>query len=275
MNPLTFLPIHDALKQIVQSIVIADLDFSASGLQTEYCYPWTAKASIFFTLSNEPLLLKQDNHYCSLPLAYIVGPRLTNDIINFGNKRRTLGIIFKAGGFFRLFGIPVNLLTKHNVDLHQIFGKETEEVEEKLKEVKENSEVLQIIEKFLFKRLYSIRNFSLFEMSIEECIRSKGSIQVEKLASTAALSIRQFERRCKESLGISPKLFSRLTRFSNAYILKEHNPELNWVTIANESGYYDQMHLIHDFKLFSGYSPTIINKIKAQSLKIMSALEGE
>ncbi|ASK32331.1 hypothetical protein CEY12_20585 [Chryseobacterium sp. T16E-39] len=275
MNPFTYLPIHQALKQVIQSIVIVDIDLLAYNLDTEYCYPWTATTSIFFTLSNDPLYLKQNNQYYSLPLCYVVGPRLVNDVINFGNKRRTLGITFKAGGFQRLMGVPVNLLTKENVDLHQIFGRETQEVEERLKEADSNIEILIIIESFLLKRLYLMGKFSLFDLSIEQCVEANGNTQISKLASVAGLSIRQFERKCKERLGLSPKLFSRLTRFGNAYRLKELNPNLNWTYIAYDSGYYDQMHLIHDFKMFSGYSPSMINKIESYNIKVMSFLQGK
>lgn len=58
-----------------------------------------------------------------------------------------------------------------------------------------------------------------------------------------------------------------------AYLLKENNPKLSWGNIANESGYFDQMHLIHDFKAFAGYSPCHLRQLEHQNLKILSILE--
>jgi len=275
MKSFIFLPIPDPLKSIVASIVIIDLEFSSFPANNEYVYPWTAKASIFFTLTSEPLLIKHKEDYLSVPLCYVVGPRLVNDTINYGKKRRLVGISFKPGGFYRIMGIPVNLLNTENLDLHQMFGKETEEIEEKLKEAGNNSEILKIIENFLLKRIYSIRSFSLFDLAIQHCVDTNGATKIEQLASIAGISIRQFERKCIESLGISPKLFARLTRFAKAYHLKETNPALSWLNIALESGYYDQMHLIHDFQTFSGYSPSDINWMKAFDLRIMSLHFGK
>jgi transcriptional regulator GlxA family with amidase domain len=74
------------------------------------------------------------------------------------------------------------------------------------------------------------------------------------------LSIRQFERQFKQRIGLSPKFYSRLIRFSNAWILKENNPNLTWTTIAHQSGYYDQMHLIKDFKEFAAVNPKQIEQ---------------
>lgn len=34
------------------------------------------------------------------------------------------------------------------------------------------------------------------------------------------------------------------------------------------------MHLIRDFKEFSGYTPSVIDRMQVDSIKIMSALEG-
>ncbi|ASK28778.1 hypothetical protein CEY12_01020 [Chryseobacterium sp. T16E-39] len=276
MEPLTFLPINNRLKKIVESIVIIDIDCDQYDLKREYQYPWTAKASIFFTLSDEKLLIKENGKYQKLPFCYTVGPRLVNDVINIGEKRRKIvGVTFKAGGFHRLMGIPVNLLTKENTNTHHIFGKETEEVEERLREAKNNIEILSIIESFLFRRIESLPAFSLFDLALEQCVESKGNIKIGELASISGLSIRQFERKCEISLAVAPKLFARLTRFTSAFMMKENNLKLNWSNIAYESGYFDQMHLIKDFRMFSGYNPNMMNQIENFDVKIMTILEGK
>jgi transcriptional regulator GlxA family with amidase domain len=72
--------------------------------------------------------------------------------------------------------------------------------------------------------------------------------------------MRQFERVSKERIGVPPKLFARLVRFSKAYRLRERLPLLSWTSIAFECGYFDQMHLIRDFKEFAGVAPGVIEK---------------
>jgi AraC-like DNA-binding protein len=36
--------------------------------------------------------------------------------------------------------------------------------------------------------------------------------------------------------------------------------ERAWTDIAHDLGYYDQMHMVHDFRIFAGESPTGWNK---------------
>jgi AraC-like DNA-binding protein len=93
-----------------------------------------------------------------------------------------------------------------------------------------------------------------------ELLKMSGNLPVEQMASLACLSLRQFERICKERIGLPPKLFARVVRFSKAYRLRENHQDVSWTHIAYESGYFDQMHLIRDFKQFAGVAPGIIQK---------------
>ena len=99
-----------------------------------------------------------------------------------------------------------------------------------------------------------------FDKAMLELVRSEGSISIEKIASLACLSLRQFERVSKERIGLPPKLFARIIRFSKAYRIRESSPDISWTKIAHECNYFDQMHLIRDFKQFAGVAPGVIEK---------------
>ena len=60
---------------------------------------------------------------------------------------------------------------------------------------------------------------------------------------------------------MSPRFYAKLRRFANAYNLKENNANMSWTEIAHTSGYFDQMHLIRDFRFFSGQNPRFISEI--------------
>jgi AraC-like DNA-binding protein len=83
-----------------------------------------------------------------------------------------------------------------------------------------------------------------------------GNCSIEKIACRANMSIKTFERKFTEQVGISPKLFSRILRFNSAVALKLSDPHRSWTDIAHHCGYYDQMHFIKECKLFAGATPT-------------------
>ena len=61
-----------------------------------------------------------------------------------------------------------------------------------------------------------------------------------------------------EQLGVSPKLFARIVRFEAALDSKARSSTKSWTDVAHEFGYFDQMHMVHDFEVLTGGTPTDI-----------------
>lgn len=61
-----------------------------------------------------------------------------------------------------------------------------------------------------------------------------------------------------QQLGVNPKLFARIVRFEAALDSKARSSTKSWTDVAHEFGYYDQMHMVHDFDTFTGGTPTKI-----------------
>ncbi len=51
-----------------------------------------------------------------------------------------------------------------------------------------------------------------------------------------------------------------MVRFSEAYRFKDRNPYIPWTEIAHNFGYYDQTHLIRDFRRFAGVNPNTLRE---------------
>lgn len=90
--------------------------------------------------------------------------------------------------------------------------------------------------------------------------------------SLGVLSQRQYRRRFEETVGLPPKLHQRIRRFQSALALLGQKPIAE---VALECGYYDQAHLIRDFKQFSGLTPTVWLRGQQNVLFFQDAVEGE
>jgi transcriptional regulator GlxA family with amidase domain len=145
-------------------------------------------------------------------------------------------------------------------DAADVFGPEMRELNERLAEAPHFDAIRDLVEQFLLRKVRALKSALPFDRAMQELVRLHGNIPIEQVASLACLSLRQFERVSKERIGVSPKFFARLTRFSKAYRLREAFPEWSWTGIAYECGYFDQMHLIRDFKQFAGVAPRLIEK---------------
>lgn len=79
---------------------------------------------------------------------------------------------------------------------------------------------------------------------------------VRELAASIGLSERQLRRVCEDAVGLTPKRLLRALRLRRALARARSAPAPSWTTIAAESGYFDQAHLIADFKSMLGVTPS-------------------
>lgn len=191
-----------------------------------------------------------------------------------GHDHLMVHIGFKPGGLHRLTGVPMQLLLDQSYAAADILGKEADDILDQLRNTADWKQIITIVESFLLRRLKRYQQADPFDMAISSLISKKGNIPIEKVAAHACLSTRQLERKCKERIGIPPKLFARLIRFSTAYRLREANPQMNWTSICYECGYFDQMHLIKDFKEFAGVTPKVIaNDLKQTPYRLQANIQ--
>jgi transcriptional regulator GlxA family with amidase domain len=102
-------------------------------------------------------------------------------------------------------------------------------------------------------------------------VQKRSLVNIDQLAKLSCISIRQLERQFNERIGMPPKLFSRLVRFSHAWIMREKNPNISWLKIAHACDYADQMHMIRDFKEFAGVTPTLLqNDLQKSTLRLQA-----
>lgn len=163
-----------------------------------------------------------------------------------------------------LFGIPATEVSGQMPDLYSFLGREGNVLEERIMLANDNAERIEIVAHFLEQRLRKISHAvpGAFR-AIYDIIQTRGLVSVGALSDKYCLSVRQFERKFKASAGFSPKLYTRIIRFSAA-VNEYRNKEKLLTEIAHDCGYYDQSHFIHDFKQFSGFHPKVFFSGKAE-----------
>jgi transcriptional regulator GlxA family with amidase domain len=70
------------------------------------------------------------------------------------------------------------------------------------------------------------------------------------------LSARQLRRRFQVAAGLSPKAYARVVRLHHAMALARASDVPDWAEIAVRSGFYDQPHLLAEFRRASVSSKT-------------------
>ena len=166
----------------------------------------------------------------------------------------SFAVFFLPTGLSRLLRIPVSEFTGRNFDATLILTS-LRELRTRLGESVSFAQRVRLVEDVLLRlAARNARKTSILEVA-EFAFASRGAVSIDKLAKMTGLGLRQFERRFCDGLGTTPKLFTRVARFQSAVDAKISTPHRSWLEIAHELEYHDQMHMIHDFKEFTGHSP--------------------
>jgi transcriptional regulator GlxA family with amidase domain len=125
-------------------------------------------------------------------------------------------------------------------------------------EAHELTDQISVVEALLIKHA-SARNGkgASLRNAIATIVDSGGQISIDRLAGDLGISGRQLERRFLNEVGLGPKLLCRILRFQQVFRAIERS-DRNWARIAADCGYYDQAHLIRDFRQFAGQPPSVL-----------------
>jgi AraC-like DNA-binding protein len=75
------------------------------------------------------------------------------------------------------------------------------------------------------------------------------------LANQIGISHKHLLREFDRCVGLRPKVFARLCAFQRVIQSVGRKLEIDWAGTAALCGYYDQAHLIREFRSFSGLTP--------------------
>jgi len=165
---------------------------------------------------------------------------------------------FKANGFFALFGVPQQELINNTFAAGDFLGNDSNLMTEQLAACKDINAMGNCLDDFFIKKLLRQKH-SYYTNTIAHIsniiLHEKGVVSLDGLAYHANMSIRTFQRRFLDEVGMSPKLYARITRFHHAVDSKMLHPHISFTAIAYECGYYDQAHFIKECREFSKKTP--------------------
>lgn len=191
------------------------------------------------------------------PKSFLSGQSMNYDDVLTSGSVDMIVVVFQPYGAKAFFSIPMDEFRGKDVSVSDINDPILLELEERLLSIIDNGMCVQLIETYLLSRLYSFEEYKFNRVSNAiRLVNNQTIVTVPQLSSIACLSDKQFNRVFKEYVGMSPKEFARIVRLQRALFLLQKSPNENLAQLAYHCGFYDQSHLIKEFKLFSGYTPT-------------------
>jgi len=194
-----------------------------------------------------------DGEWRLQPSAFLAGQITGPLLLRPSGAASVIGIRFRPHGAQHLFRTRMDELTGTMcplADLSPLLSREFDRV------VESDSMDPVTINRALLQHDRGAQPDSLLAEAVRRMIACGGVLELARLAGQLGISLRQFERRFRAAAGISPKLFCRMQRFQRVFQAIERGTP-NWVSVALDCGYFDQAHLIRDFRAFAGKPPSV------------------
>ncbi len=213
----------------------------------------TGMMNLIFHRGNRLLALRENELH---PRAFLSGQERTFADLQYDGQVNMLSVVFRPAGVRAFFNLPINRLAGLRLTAGDIEDKELSVLENSLTSTENDDTCIALIEQFLLSRLTRLTEYNLRRINTTISLINLGKGNIAALADAACLSRKQFDRIFSELVGSNPKEFSRTVRFQRALHKLESESKISWTALAYDCGYFDQSHLIKEFRTLSGYSPS-------------------
>ena len=189
--------------------------------------------------------------------SFVAGPDDTCAVIEHDGEMRGVQVDLTPLAARMIFGVPMHELAHRVVSLEEVFGAEAHLFDERLFEAPTWSRRFELIESALAVRIDAAPPPPPdVEWAWRRVRSTRGQIRIEALAAELGCSRKHLATRFREHVGLPPKLFARVLRFSHAVEVLTSSPRATVAEVAAACGYYDQAHMDRDFREFAGTTPS-------------------
>jgi AraC-like DNA-binding protein len=197
-------------------------------------------------------------HLVSEPgLAAVWGVQTRRFARTLAGRGSAFGVKFRVGAFRGFLGAPVASLLDRHVPVEALFPEDAAALRALADgDGAPEDEAVAVATRALRRRLPApSAQAGLAREIVALAGRDRTLNDVAALARASGLAVRSLQRLFAEQVGVSPKWVLRRHRLHEAVARAQGGEALDWAALAQELGYFDQAHLIADFRALVGWTP--------------------
>jgi AraC-like DNA-binding protein len=181
---------------------------------------------------------------------------------------RSVGVHFKPWGLAPFLPMPAAELCDRPVTVEEVWGRPTvAELRDRLATAAGPHEMLTLLEDQLMRLVCETAGLGLVRHTSSVIAAATGAVAIGDLSVAAGVSSTHLAQRFKEVIGVTPKRFARTYRFTATVLAIDPAGPVDWLELAGRAGYYDQAHFGHEFRTFTGLTPTRYLDVRRRFLR--------
>jgi AraC-like DNA-binding protein len=206
----------------------------------------------------------QDHSYKNLPLSFFYGqPTQYKDLMTRGTFS-LLAVVFQPYFFHLLFDVSAKEIKNEIISASDIVKEQLIPFQESLYKKEDPQSIIMALNAYFFQLILKKRNQDSWLIKAQQyMLQNKGSLSLKDIEHFTGYSERHIERKFEDHIGISPKKYNTIIRLHHFLSLMKNNTDKETITgVSHEAGYFDQSHLIREFKNTIGLTPNQYLKAK-------------
>lgn len=214
-------------------------------------------SSVAVFVLGDPILETPDNgkgEGLSSERGFLIGPH-TRPVINEPlGETQAVGIVTTPVGCETVLGVPPASIRARVVDLEAAWPAASE-LRRRLLESPSITETLDLIENALHRSYRPVPNVGRCERAVA-MLQDRPTRSIGDIAAELEISHSYLDREFTDIVGLSPRALARILRMRALLSAIDVAGGVEWAEMAFELGWFDQSHLIRDFKRHTGVTPS-------------------
>ncbi len=183
-------------------------------------------------------------------------------------RTRSVGVHVKPWGLAPFLPMPAAELCDRPATLEQVWGRAaTAGLRDRLAAAGGPEEMLTLLEQDLLRRLGGTAGLGLVRHTSGLIAATGGAVAIGDLSVAAGVSSTHLAQRFKQLVGVTPKRMARTHRFAATLLAIDFAGPVDWGAVAGDAGYFDQAHFGHEFRAFTGLTPTRYAEVRRRFLR--------
>ncbi len=198
-------------------------------------------------------------NHSRLPSSFMYGQISEYKDLTILNETSLIIVVFQPDGLKKIKGISGSEVRDQILKASDGLGTIADALYEKLIQKVDPRSQVQVLNSFFInlERKQSYSNEHLIHDTLQYIIKSHGTCSIHQLVEYSGYTERHLERVFNECIGLSPKKFSNIIQLHHFLkLIKQPSHSVKITDSGYEAGYFDQSHLIREFKKYTGMTPT-------------------
>lgn len=187
--------------------------------------------------------------------AFAAGAHLRPALSHSSGAQAGIHVFLPLATLRRLLGFPMNELVDRVIPLEAVLGAEARDLGARLVETPDRKTRATVLDEALARRLANAATLDRQQLQGLAALRTRPECDIAEIARDIGWSGKHFRARIQDAVGVGPRAYRRLLRFHSLTKAIAHAGAPDWAALALDVGYYDQAHMIREFREFSGLTP--------------------